>query len=50
MAPRKYLARDYQFFISNEPVDVWVEISGINTWGLTIDTNQEDTSTFDNGI
>lgn len=46
---RKYLARDYRFFVSSDPVDTWLEISGINTWGFTIDTNQEDTSTFDNG-
>lgn len=49
MAPRKYLARDYQFYISSDPVGVWTEISGINSWGFTTDTNQEDSSTFDNG-
>lgn len=49
MAIRKYLARDYRFFISDDSGTTYYEISGISTWSFTIDNNEEDTSTFDNG-
>jgi hypothetical protein len=49
MAVRKYLARDHLFFISTDNRSTWIPISGINTWSFTIDNNDEDTSTIDNG-
>lgn len=49
MAVRKYLARDYKFDISTDSGTTWVPISGISTWSLTVDSNNEDTSTFDSG-
>jgi hypothetical protein len=49
MPVRKYLARDYNFSISLDNRATWTPISGISTWGLTIDSNEEDTGTFDNG-
>lgn len=49
MAVRKYLARDFKFDISTDSRATWIEISGINTWTFSTDSNEEDTSTFDNG-
>lgn len=49
MTVRKYLARDFGFDISENNGTSWTTISGINTWSFTIDSNEEDTSTFDNG-
>ena len=43
------MARDFRFFISDDNRTTWYEISGVNTWSFTIDSNEEDTSTFDNG-
>lgn len=50
MAIRKYLARDFRFFMSEDSGTTWLEISGINTWSFEIENNDEDTSTFDNGM
>ena len=49
MAIRKYLARDFKFDISTDEGSTYTEISGIANWSFTIDSNEEDTSTFDNG-
>jgi hypothetical protein len=48
MAPRKYLARDFRFYISENSGSTYTAISGISTWSFPIEGNQEDTSTFDN--
>lgn len=50
MAIRKYLARDFKFDISTDEGTTYTEISGIANWSFTIDSNEEDTSTFDNGM
>lgn len=49
MAIRKYLARDHKFYISIDNRATWTPISGIATWGFTIDNNDEDVSTTDSG-
>jgi hypothetical protein len=49
LAIRKYLARDHKFFVSEDGRATWIAISGIATWGFTIDNNDEDVSTVDNG-
>lgn len=49
MAIRKYLARDHKFYISTDNRATWTPISGIATWGFTIDNNDEDVSTTDSG-
>lgn len=49
MAIRKFLARDFDFAISEDSGSTWLTISGLNTWGLTFDSNNEDTSTIDQG-
>lgn len=49
MAVRKYLARDFSFFMSDDSGATWKTISGLNTWGFSTDSNDEDTSTFDSG-
>jgi hypothetical protein len=46
--PRKYLARDFKFYISEDDGTNYITISGVNSWSFTIDGNSEDTSTFDN--
>jgi hypothetical protein len=48
MPVRKYLARDFKFYISEDEGSTYTAISGVSTWGFTIDGNSEDTSTFDN--
>lgn len=50
MAVRKYLARDYRFDVSTDNRATWTAISGINSWTLTIDSADQDTSTFDSGF
>jgi len=49
MAVRKYLARDFSFFMSDDSGTTWKAISGLNTWGFSTDSNDEDTSTIDSG-
>jgi len=49
MAIRRYLARDFKFDISSNNGVTYAEISGISTWSFTVDSNEEDVSTFDNG-
>ena len=48
MAVRKYLARDFNFGVSPDDGVTYLTISGISSWSFTIDSNSEDTSTFDN--
>ncbi len=49
MPVRKYLSRDHKFYISVDNRVTWVPISGIATWGFTMDNNDEDVSTTDSG-
>lgn len=56
MAVFKYLARQHEFYVSNVGNIVgndviganWIPISGLNSWTWTTDTNDADTSDFDN--
>lgn len=50
MPIRKYLSRDFLFDISEDNRASWTTISGISEWSFAIDSNEEDTSTFDNGM
>ena len=51
MAILKYLARDHKFYIKGvNDANYVTEISGINSWEFAIDSNEEDVSTFDNGM
>lgn len=50
MAVRKYLARDFRFYISENEGVTYIPISGINSWSFEIDSAEEDTSTFDSGM
>lgn len=51
MAVLKYLARDFKFYTKDvNSANYSTEISGINSWEFSIDSNEEDVSTFDNGM
>jgi hypothetical protein len=49
MAVRKYLARDYRFYTSEDDGVTYIPISGISSWSFSIDNTSQDTSSFDNG-
>lgn len=49
MAVRKFLSRDHKFYASNDSRATWIPISGISTWSWTVDNNDEDVSTLDDG-
>jgi hypothetical protein len=49
MAVTKILARDYDFHLNTGTVGVpvWTEVKGINTWSHSPQSNDADTTTFD---
>ncbi len=49
MAIRKFLSRDHKFYASSDNRATWIPVSGISTWGWTVDNNDEDVSTVDDG-